>query len=173
MNPSNGPYSGLMVPILRANYVQRPQEFLCQKHQTEGRATGTNSSQGTCYETTHETRIQALYERSFQGLHLASWTTSPGVFPVLPERHQIVCTSLLSDAGCVCWGGGVGSIIHRQDQSPVTDARQAGHCQLLTSPSALPVPLPTISVGTRVAVGGGGCVGVCSPLPSSCLPITV
>lgn len=50
--------------------------------------------------------------------------------------------------------GGVGSVIHRQDQSPVTDARQAGYCQLLTSPNALPVPLRTISVGTWVAVGG-------------------
>lgn len=47
MDPSNNPYLGLAVPILRTNDVQRSQEFLCQKHQMEVGAVGSNSSQGT------------------------------------------------------------------------------------------------------------------------------
>lgn len=162
-----------MVPILRANYVHRPQEFLCQKHQIEGRATGTNSSQGTFYETTHEARIQALYERSFQGLHLASWTTSPGVFPVLPERHQVVCTSLLSDAGCVCWGAGGSGFSNPQTRPKSSHRCQAGW--LLPAAHKPQCSTCAPAYHQRGDLGGrrGGCVGVCSPLPSSCLPITV
>ena len=98
----------------------------------------------------------------------------PGGFPGLPDRHQVVCTSLLSDAGeCVVdlGRGGqrreLGSIIHRED----TDARWVGHCPAATNPSVPCVSLPTISTGIFVAAKGY--MGVCNPLPSSWPPLTV
>lgn len=98
-DPSNDPRWSLVSPILRANEVQRPQEFLCQKHQMEAGTVGPNTSQGTVYQTTQEAGIQVCWKGLSEG-----WTRHHGPAWGAPATPGDGRLAVPLTAGLMHWG---------------------------------------------------------------------